>query len=406
MEIWILIGVVAIATLAGVVRLLFDGSRKRQPPVVFGEKASRIPAPASMAADRHSLLSDRQSSSDIEDLVQDSPAADSVSAAETVTPATMPLYSATESSSCFAETRRDSLFSNFRGIVDEGDLSAPDPEDLPMTEDELKFGEATSTLAQMLPETPQRKFRQRQDLQAAGYHSRASWLNLSAVRFVLAFVALLVVGIALIVAPPASEPYLMAALIGAPLLGWAVPPLLIAGKANERRADIERSLPDALDMLNMSVSQGLTVHSSLRRIGPEIESAHPALAQELKIVSQQTQMGSLSQALNNFSKRIDSPEVSSFTSLLIQSEATGTSISRALSDYSDSMRSTIRERADSRANAASFKLLFPTVLCLMPSVFMFLLGPAVVELSDFANTTANELLETRSQALNTLDQDP
>jgi len=101
---------------------------------------------------------------------------------------------------------------------------------------------------------------------------------------------------------------------------------------------------------------------------------------------------------------MDSTEVNAFTSLLIQSEATGTSVSRALTDYSDSMRSTMRERADSRANAASFKLLFPTVLCLMPSVFMFLLGPAVVSLSDFADNTANELLDSRDNAINTLDQ--
>ena len=68
------------------------------------------------------------------------------------------------------------------------------------------------------------------------------------------------------------------------------------------------------------------------------------------------------------------------------------------------MRSTIRERADSRTNAASFKLLFPTVLCLMPSVFMFLLGPAVVQMSDFFGGTANELLEGRENAINSLDQ--
>jgi tight adherence protein C len=300
------------------------------------------------------------------------------------------------------------IFSDFNAIVhaSRAGLSPPDPEELPIEDADLAFGDATRILAQMLPESTRRKMKQRQDLMAAGYHSRASWLNLNSVRFVFAFLALATVGVALIAAPPIAEPYLLAAVVAAPLVGWALPPLLVSSKASERRSAIERGLPDALDMLNMGVSQGLTVQSSLRRLGPEISPAHPALAQELKIVNQQAQVGSLSQALQNFGRRMDSAEVTSFTSLLIQSEATGTSVSRALTDYSDSMRSTIRERADSRANAASFKLLFPTVLCLMPSVFMFLLGPAVVSMSEFFDGTANELLEDREDAINSLELGP
>ena len=90
----------------------------------------------------------------------------------------------------------------------------------------------------------------------------------------------------------------------------------------------------------------------------------------------------------------------------MQSESTGTSISHALTEYSYSIRSTLKERADSRANAASFKLLFPVSLCLMPSVFLFLLGPAVVELSDFFGNRAEQLNSERDNALDTLNQQP
>ena len=110
--------------------------------------------------------------------------------------------------------------------------------------------------------------------------------------------------------------------------------------------------------------------------------------------------------MRSFSARVDSPEVTSFTSLLLQSETTGTSISQALADYSDSMRSSLLERADSRANAASFKLLFPTALCLMPSVFLFLLGPAIVEMTNFFDNTAGSILSSRSEAIDSLDQRP
>lgn len=439
MTTWILAGVAVIVLVAVIVRLLFGGASRRHAPLVLGDQKSRRNSSASASdessqdeaalhqsqpadaevteLDRTSIHSPsvRMSESRLDSVRADDPVpfsgltSDSNSAdPEPVSPvpASVVNRSATETVRPTGTPR--SIFSDFRGIVHStGEpLSMPEPEELPINDDDLTFGSATPALAQMLPESQARKEKQRQDLSAAGYHSRGAWLNLNSVRFVLAFLALMLVGLGLIVAPPAAEPYLLAALIGAPLVAWSLPPLLVSSKASERRTDIERGLPDALDMLNMGVSQGLTVQSSLRRIGPEIAPAHPELAEELRIVDQQARMGTLNQALHNFSQRMDSTEVTSFTSLLIQSEATGTSVSRALSDYSDSMRSTFRERADSRANAASFKLLFPTVLCLMPSVFLFLLGPAVVSMSDFFGGTATELLQGRENAINSLDQAP
>jgi len=345
MQMWILLGVLAIALVAIIIRFAFGSSGKRRAPVVFESQGSKNPG--TVVANEPNFAHDNIMSSRL----QDEDGTISEAAATATGNSTVNRLEGNPR----LNRSGHSIFSDFRGIVDsDSSLNTPEPEELPINDDDLVFGDATPALAQMLPETASRK----------------------------------------------------AAVIAAPLVGWAIPPLLVSSKATERRGDIERGLPDALDMLNMGVSQGLTVQSSLKRIGPEIEPAHPALAQELKIVNQQAHVGSLNQALSNFAKRMDSPEVSSFTSLLIQSESTGTSISRALSDYSDSMRSTIRERADSRANAASFKLLFPTVLCLMPSVFMFLLGPAVVSLSDFANNTANELIDSRQNALDSLETAP
>jgi tight adherence protein C len=300
------------------------------------------------------------------------------------------------------------LFSGFHGILKEeaGSLTAPQPEELPQDPEQMVFGSLTPSLAELIPESQERKETQRRNLTAAGYQSRSAWLNLNATRFVLAFLAVVIVGFWLLLAPPALEPWLLGALIAGPLLGWALPPLFVSSRASERTIDIERGLPDVMDMLNMGVSQGLTIPAAFGRIAKEIRPSHPALAAELEIVNRQTALGSLSQALRNFSNRIDSAEVSSFTSLLMQSESTGTSIAKTLTEYSDSMRSTLRERADSRANAASFKLLFPVALCLMPSVFLFLLGPAIVEMSNFFNSTASELLDDRDEALNTLDQQP
>ena len=300
------------------------------------------------------------------------------------------------------------LFSEFRGILsnDADPKNHIVPEDLPMRDGEMFFGRATLAVAQLLPETAARREVQRKNLMGAGYLSRASWINLTAIRFVLAFLSIVLVGYFLIVLPPAAEPWLVAMLVIAPLLAWAIPPLVVSFRASERKIDIERGLPDVLDMMNMGVSQGLTVPQSLKRISREIGSVHPALAEELQLVNQQAEVGSMPQALRNFSQRIDSSEVNSFTSLLIQSEVTGTSISRSLTEYSDGIRSSLKERADARANLASFQLLFPVALCLMPSVFLFLLGPAIVQFSDFYNNQAQQLQQSRQDAIRSLDQAP
>lgn len=302
------------------------------------------------------------------------------------------------------ENRR--LFHEFRSIVTEERLSisSPDPEELPIAEGDFLFGAVTPALSQMLPESESRRLTQRKNLTAAGYQSRAAWQNLSALRFVLSFSSLCLLGLLLIMAPPEIEPTVVAALVIIPLLMWALPPLVVASRASERIRDIEMGLPDVLDMLNMCVSQGLTVVQSLRRITREIGGVHPALGAELAIVTRQAEVSELSHSLKAFAARIESPEVTSFTSLLVQSDVTGTALSRALTEYSDSIRATLKERADSRANSASFQLLFPVSLLLMPAVFLFLLGPAIVQVSDFYGSSSNPVDQSRQQSLQSLNR--
>jgi tight adherence protein C len=374
-------------------------------PVSQSEEQSRAQAALSKLAGDDQFVRPLNTSAGSRQQVQ-AFAANSSSAAAT-SAATIP-FAAGGGSNRLSTWSDRRLFQDFRGILTEDADSTPlpAPEDLPIRNDDFIFGSLTPSIAQLLPETDLRREQQRKSLVSAGYHSRAAWLNLSALRFALSFIALVVVGFWLIIAPPAIEPWLLGLLIMAPLFMWALPPLIVGFKAAERKIDIERGLPDVLDMMNMGVSQGLTVPQSLRRISRELHQVHPALAEELRIVDQQAEVGNLPQALRNFGQRIDSPEVNSFTSLLVQSEVTGTSISKALADYSDSIRASLKERADSRANAASFKLLFPVALFLMPSVFLFLLGPAIVQMSDFFNNQAVELQGDRRDALRSLDQQP
>ena len=265
---------------------------------------------------------------------------------------------------------------------------------------DLVFGPVTTTLASMLPESDDRRRELTRTLQNAGYYGRHAWHNLASIRYLGIFLPVIFCCLMLVFGPERLETLLISAIVFLPLVGWALPTLIVRGKADKRLKEISNGMPDMLDLLNMCVSQGMTVPRALGRVGGDLEPVYPALAKELKIVTEQSRIGSIDQALTGFSQRVDVPEVHSFTSLIIQTDRMGTSMSEALVDYSDSMRETMRQRTDQKAGAATFKLLFPTVLCLLPAVYLFLLGPAVIQLSDFYTGRGREVLQTGNRGQN------
>jgi tight adherence protein C len=278
-------------------------------------------------------------------------------------------------------------------------------EDIPTArQDDLAYGELTPALASLMPDSDSRREEGRRELQSAGYYEPHALLNFTATRYLAMMGGLILAGVALILVPQRYEWMAVAGLIAMPLLGWALPRLYVRGVAADRRSEIERGMPDLLDMLNMCVSQGLTISDAMKRILPDLRGPYPALAQELRIVTEQASIATLPVALSNFSHRIDIPEVHSFTSLLTQTERMGTSISEALVSYSDTMRESLKQRADEKGNAAAFKLLFPTVLCLMPAVYLFLLGPAIIELSNFFYSGGRDALDQGSAVIERINQ--
>ena len=265
------------------------------------------------------------------------------------------------------------------------------------------FGRLTAVLAALLPESPARRDRLKRELRTAGFYGPHAWHNLAAVRYLGIMLPLILFGTLLLVVPPQLELLVLAMLVLASALGWALPRLYVKNKAAGRCHAIEAALPDMLDMLNMCVSQGLTVSDALGRISGELRSVSPDLARELSIVCEQADVGTVEHALRNFADRIDVPEVQSFTSLLIQTDRMGTSVSAALTEYSDNIREGLKQRADEKANKAAFKLLFPTVLCLMPAVYLILLGPAVIELSHFFHGGGRDAVDAGRQAIERLN---
>ncbi|MBI1312048.1 hypothetical protein GC176_12210 [bacterium] len=258
------------------------------------------------------------------------------------------------------------------------------PEDVPTSETEdLAFGPATLAMASLMPMSDEARIRA--ELKQAGFHQPHAMANLQATRFVLVGGTIGMFAVLLLIVPKVLEIPVLLGMISVPLFFWAIPRMYIQGRAKERKSQIERAMPDMLDMLNMCVSQGLTIPTSLRRIAIDLKPVYPDLASELGMVVHQGEVGSMTVALNNFGERMDVPEVDSFVSLMTQAEKMGTNVSDALTEYSNTMRESLRQRTDEKANNASFKLMFPTVLLMMPAVFLFLMGPAILELDQFFN---------------------
>ncbi len=326
---------------------------------------------------------------------------------EEVTPQEIPAASPSMKSQSDVSWEDRKLFSDITRSEFNANNPIPkvEPHEVPgIDKGDYYFGSITPVLASMLPESDTRREDLKHELQQAGFYQPHAWHNLSAIRYAAIIGSMLFFGVLLLIMPKQAEMPILGMMVVSAVLGWALPSLMVKRKAAERSAEIEQAMPDMLDMLNMCVSQGLTVSQSIRRISQDFKPVYPELAKELTIVCEQAEVGDMQQALNNFSKRIDLPDVRSLTSLLNQTERMGTSVSHALVEYSDSMREHLRQRADEKSNQASFKLLFPIALCMLPAVFLVLLGPAIVEVSDFFNQGGTDMLSNGRQAIENLNQ--
>jgi tight adherence protein C len=158
-------------------------------------------------------------------------------------------------------------------------------------------------------------------------------------------------------------------------LGYMLPGMWLGSKIKERQKDITKSLPDALDLLTISVEAGLGFDLALKRVTEKWDNE---LCREFKKVLQQVALGDArSESLRAMAERTEVEDVQIFTSAIIQAEQLGVSIAKILKLQSDQMRDRRRQRAEEQAQKAPVLMLFPMVFFIFPSIFVVILGPAV-----------------------------
>jgi tight adherence protein C len=184
----------------------------------------------------------------------------------------------------------------------------------------------------------------------------------------------------------ASRPGALTALtlLVAPLLGWFAPDAILAGRADRRQQAIRLALADTLDQVTISVEAGLAFESALARTG---RSSKGPLAEELLRTLQDVQAGmSRGEALKRLVERVEVDELHHFVLAIIQAESYGIPIAQVLRVQSGELRVKRRQLAEERAQKLPVKILFPLVLCILPTIFIVLLGPAALRMSEVFGT--------------------
>lgn len=164
---------------------------------------------------------------------------------------------------------------------------------------------------------------------------------------------------------------------GGILLGYYFPVLSLSSKIKKRQENIVKALPDALDLLVICVEAGLGFDAAMGKV---YEKWDNELALAFGRVLREIQLGKLRRdALKDMSDRMDVPDVNSFTAAIIQAEQLGVSMSKILRVQSDQMRTKRRQRAQEKAQQAPVKMMIPMVLLIFPSIWIVLLGPAIIQ---------------------------
>ena len=164
-------------------------------------------------------------------------------------------------------------------------------------------------------------------------------------------------------------------------LGLTAPTRFLGRLARRRTERIGRSLPDFLDLLVVSVESGLSLDQAVGDTSRDLRRAHRELSEELAIFSREVQAGSSrADALRNLGTRTGDAEMRKLTSILIQADRFGSSVSNVLRNQARYMRIKRRQRAEESAHKGGVKLIFPIFFLIMPSVFLVTAGPAIIML--------------------------
>lgn len=221
-------------------------------------------------------------------------------------------------------------------------------------------------------------------LQQAGFRGRKAEVAFLFFRFVMPFALLFVTALYLFLILP-SENYPFAAkaaiLIAALYAGLKAPEIYLKNAISKRKLSMNRAFPDALDLLLICVESGMSIEQSFRRVSQEIGTQSVPLAEEFTLATAElSYLSERRQAYENLALRTDLENVKSVCTALVQSERYGTPVGNALRVLAQEFRDQRMTEAEKKAAALPPKLTVPMILFFIPSLFMAIMGPAMIQI--------------------------
>jgi tight adherence protein C len=182
---------------------------------------------------------------------------------------------------------------------------------------------------------------------------------------------------------PRAVNHLFIYILFAFVIGFFLPRYVLNRMIKSRQLRVRWGLADALDLMVISVEAGLGLNAAMVKVSSELKQVHPDISEEFELANLEIRVGrERDEALRNLAERTGVDDLRSLVAMLIQTDKFGTSVARAIRVFSDSLRTKRRQRAEQAAQKAAVKLLFPLACFLFPTLFIAILGPALIQLSD------------------------
>jgi tight adherence protein C len=171
--------------------------------------------------------------------------------------------------------------------------------------------------------------------------------------------------------------------VGGLVVGFFAPNLYLYQKIHERSEQLQRELPDAIDLLTISVESGLGFDAAVQQVARNTEGP---LAEEFSRVLREMQIGQgRADALRALGERTNVPDVRSFVGAMVQADSFGIPVAQVLRVQSSEMRVKRRQRAEEKAQQVPVKITVPLIFCILPTLFIAVMGPAVLSIMDSFN---------------------
>jgi tight adherence protein C len=219
----------------------------------------------------------------------------------------------------------------------------------------------------------------RADLIRAGFRSESALPVFYGLRIVVTLI-MLVLCIMLEARMPDNPVMKLGLMASGIAAGWILPRFFLEKKVAKRQEVLRLSLPDALDLMVVSIEAGLGLDQAIQHVARELYGSHPELSDEMSLVTLEMRHGKRrSEALRNFADRTGEAEFRKLVAILVQNDRFGTSMGESLRTHSDFLRVRRRQEAEERAGKVGVKLVFPIFFFILPSMLIVAAGPGLLQ---------------------------